>query len=55
VAKLGFLRALKGDGERYEVRRVLKAFVDAQWLEQLDTKLAEYRAHASGVERAEGA
>jgi hypothetical protein len=55
VAKLGFLRALKGEGERYEVRRVLKAFVDAQWLEQLDTKLAEYRAHALGAEREEGA
>ena len=55
VAKLGFLRALKGEGERYEVRRVLKAFVDAQWLEQLDTKVAEYRAHASGAEREEGA
>lgn len=55
VAKLGFLRALKGEGERYEVRRVLKAFVDAQWLEQLDTKLAEYRAHASGAEREDGA
>jgi len=56
VAKLGFLRALKGDGDRYEVRRVLKAFVDAQWLEQLDTKLAEYRAHMPGVaEREEGA
>jgi hypothetical protein len=55
VVKLGFLRGLKGEGERYEVRRVLKAFVDAQWLEQLDTKLAEYRAHASGAEREEGA
>jgi len=49
VVKLGFLQRLKGEGDRYEVRRVLKAFVDAQWLEQLDTKLGEYRAHLASA------
>ena len=28
----------------FEVRRILKAFVDAQWLAEFDTRLAEYRA-----------
>jgi hypothetical protein len=45
VVELGFLRRLKGQEERFEVRRILKAFVDAQWLEAFDAKLAAYRRH----------
>ncbi len=54
VVELGFLRRLRsteaggskdaGD-ERYEIRRILKAFVDAQFLADLNTRLAEYREH----------
>ena len=47
VVELGFLRRLRGDHERYEVRRILKTFVDAQWLNEFDDRLAEYRAYAS--------
>lgn len=49
AVELGFLRAVP-DGS-YEVRRILKAFVDAQWLAELDARLAEYAAHgaASGT------
>lgn len=50
VVDLGFLRQLKStDGEHYEVRRILKAFIDAQWLGEFESRLAAYRAHASGV------
>ena len=42
-----------GDGRRYEVRRILKAFVDAQWLADLDARLGQYLEVAAG--RAEGA
>jgi hypothetical protein len=46
IIELGFLRKLKaqfsGDN-RYEVRRILKAFVDAQWLSDFDTRLEQYR------------
>lgn len=48
VADLGFLRRLKGsDNEEtnYEVRRILKAFVDAQWLADFDARLVAYREH----------
>jgi hypothetical protein len=45
AVELGFLRAL-GEGQ-YEVRRVLKAFVDAQWLADLDARLAEYSGYAA--------
>lgn len=46
VVELGFLRRLRGQDDRYEVRRLLKSFVDAQWLDSFDRKLAEYREHA---------
>ena len=39
---LGFLRAVKGQDQLYEVRRILKAFVDGQWLSDFDDRLAEY-------------
>ncbi len=51
VAELGFLRKLKaGTGASYEVRRILKAYVDAQWLADFDAKLETYRAQLSGGE-----
>jgi hypothetical protein len=45
VADLGFLRPLKGRDQTYEVRRILRSFVDAQWLGQFSEKLAAYAAH----------
>jgi hypothetical protein len=48
VVELGFLRKLKGQAATYEVARILKAFVDAQWLEEFDARLADYRATLAG-------
>ncbi|AZE91172.1 DUF4194 domain-containing protein [Pseudomonas orientalis] len=50
IVDLGFLRRLKSSSGplSYEVRRILKAFVDAQWLSEFDARLNEYRAHLSG-------
>ncbi|WP_313054894.1 DUF4194 domain-containing protein [Pseudomonas lopnurensis] len=43
IVELGFLRRLRGQDESlYEVRRILKAFVDAQWLNEFDQRLGEY-------------
>jgi Domain of unknown function (DUF4194) len=42
VAGLGFLRPVKNAEQSYEVRRILKAFIDGQWLADLDARLAEY-------------
>lgn len=51
IVELGFLRRLKPNvtvnaekGTNFEVRRILKAFVDAQWLADLDGRLASYQA-----------
>lgn len=55
IVELGFLRRLKTsvtneDGQAaFEVRRILKAFVDAQWLAEFDTRLREYRAQLGSV------
>ena len=54
VIELGFLRKLKSTNSSeepsYEVMRILKAFVDAQWLSEFDARLQEYAAHATGKE-----
>jgi hypothetical protein len=46
--QLGFLRQAKNGEQVYEVRRILKAFVDGQWLADLDARLAEYAALLGG-------
>jgi hypothetical protein len=51
IVELGFLRRLKpaagkreGQAAAFEVQRILKAFVDAQWLADFDAQLAAYQA-----------
>jgi len=44
IADLGFVRRLRGQDDMIEVLRILKAFVDAQWLAEFDARLAAYRA-----------
>jgi len=44
IVELGFLRPAKNSEQVYEVRRILKAFVDGQWLADFDARLAEYAA-----------
>ena len=44
VEALGFLRKVTGQERTYEVRRILKAYVDAQWLAEFDARLREYLA-----------
>jgi hypothetical protein len=51
---LGFLRPAKSAEPVYEVRRILKAFVDGQWLAEFDTKLAEYAATLAGEASSSG-
>lgn len=51
IVDLGFLRRLKpaagkreGQAAAFEVQRILKAFVDAQWLADFDAQLGAYQA-----------
>lgn len=45
VVELGFLKPLKGREGTFEVRRILRSFVDAQWLSAFAERLAEYAAY----------
>lgn len=47
VEELGFVRRMKDDEDLYEVRRILRAFVNADWLAELE---AVYRDHAQRSE-----
>lgn len=49
IAELGFIRRLRGQSQMVEVRRIIKAFVDAQWLAHFDERLAEYRQQLAGA------
>ena len=52
MVELGFVRRLKaqpGQPAAFEVRRILKAFVDAQWLADFDARLAAYPAPLAGA------
>lgn len=61
VVDLGFLRRLKPaavraqDRGHCEVRRILKAFVDAQWLAEFDARLEAYRTALAGASVERGA
>ena len=55
IVELGFLRRLKPNsavngtnGANFEVRRILKAFIDAEWLNEFDARLAAYHRELQG-------
>ena len=58
IVDLGFLRRMRATDAAaapraqtsFEVRRILKAFVDAEWLAELDARLTAYRAELAGRE-----
>jgi hypothetical protein len=68
VVELGFLRRLEpsaGSGQasgsnkakhkgHYEVRRILRAFVDAQWLAEFDARLETYRTALAASDSTKG-
>jgi hypothetical protein len=50
AAELGFLRQLRGQRDHWEVRRILKAYVDAQTLSDFAAKLRQYAGAGAGDE-----
>jgi len=50
AADLGFLRQLRGERDQWEVRRILKAYVDAETLGDFAGKLREYAGKAASDE-----
>ena len=50
IHDLGFIRLFGDKKDKIEVKRILKAFVDAQWLSDLDARLEEYRNYGENHE-----
>ena len=50
AAELGFLRPLRGRRDHWEVRRILKAYVDAATLSDFAAKLREYAGRGADDE-----
>lgn len=50
AAELGFLRPLRGQSDHWEVRRILKAYVDAETLADFAGKLQEYAGSVASDE-----
>ena len=59
IVGLGFLRKLRGSEGRFEVRRILKSFRDAQWLARVRRSawptIASHSTSRSGHRRCSGA
>jgi len=49
VMDLGLLRPLKDDDQRFEIQRITRALINADWLGDLNTKLKEYEAYARSL------
>ncbi|GAA2529182.1 DUF4194 domain-containing protein [Rarobacter incanus] len=52
AAELGFLRLIRGQSDHWEVKRILKAYVDAQTLNDFAATLREYAGVAGHDSRA---
>jgi hypothetical protein len=48
IESLGFIRFLGKDADKVEVKRIIKAFIDAQWLGEFDRRLGEYAEYSLG-------
>jgi len=54
IEKMGFLRRLRGSEDSIEVQRILRGFVNAEWLQQVNERLDMYRVYAGGETGEEG-
>ena len=50
VYELGFLRYLGKDREKIEVKRLIKPFVDNQWLNEFEERMKEYTEYSGESE-----
>jgi hypothetical protein len=42
IIELGFIRRLRNSTNKFEIKRIIASFIDADWLNALDAKLQEY-------------
>lgn len=46
VEEMGFIRQMRGSDDQYEVLRIIRSFIDGEWLHQLNQRLEQYKAYA---------
>ena len=57
IEEMKFIRKLKNSDNKYEILRLLASFVDAQWLDDLNKRILEYKEYiekGGGIEDEEG-
>lgn len=54
IEKMGFLRRLRGSDDSFEVQRILRSFVNAEWLNSFNEQLEAYYRFANGGEIQQG-
>ena len=54
VEKMGFLRRLRNNDDSFEVQRILRSFINAEWLQNINEQLAVYQAYANNGKVGEG-
>jgi hypothetical protein len=42
IVELGFIRKLRNSNNKYEIKRIIASFIDAEWLNKMDALLEEY-------------
>ncbi|MBM9615018.1 DUF4194 domain-containing protein [Desulfobulbus rhabdoformis] len=54
VVELGFVRRMPGKENSIEVKRILKAYINAHWLSEMDQRLKEYQTFLQAEKKNEG-
>lgn len=47
IIELGFIRRLRNNPDKFEIKRLLASFIDADWLDKFDQLLGDYLKHGS--------
>ncbi len=47
IVELGFIRRLRNNPEKFEIKRIIASFIDAEWLGKFDQLLEDYLKHGS--------
>lgn len=54
IAELGFIRRLRNQPDKFEIKRIIGSFIDADWLNQFDQLLEDYLQFGSEEKDTEG-
>jgi hypothetical protein len=50
IREMGFLRRLAGSNDTYEVQRILRSFINADWMNTADATLEAYLRSEAGID-----